>query len=184
MITPDLLIAIMPNARRVARVYAVPMSEAMDRYGIDTKRRQAAFLGQIAHESGQLQYTRELWGPTAAQTRYEGRQDLGNTQPGDGRRYLGRGLIQITGRDNYRACSIGLFGDTRLEREPAELETPENACLSAAWFWHSRALNSLADVDDYRAITKKINGGYNGWQDRSTYWERGKRALGIVDPVV
>lgn len=101
-----------------AQVWAHPLNAAMQRYGIDTKARQAAFLAQIGHESGRLRYVRELWGPTPAQRRYEGRKDLGNTQPGDGKRFMGRGLIQVTGRANYTTCGQAL-GLPLLEQPPA-----------------------------------------------------------------
>jgi putative chitinase len=173
------LIEIMPNARRVAATYVEPLNQAMGAFGITTPRRQAAFLGQVAHESGQLQYTRELWGPTPAQVAYEGRHDLGNLEPGDGKRFLGRGLIQITGRLNYGEVSQALFGDDRLLITPTDLETPDLAALSAAWFWGKNGLNAWADANDYRTITRRINGGLNGWQDRVTYWERAKHLLGV-----
>lgn len=141
-----------------------PINITLTRYQIDTPLRIAAFLAQIGHESGGLRYVREIWGPTSAQQRYEGRADLGNTRPGDGRRYLGRGLIQITGRSNYeqvgRALGIDAVG------EPEVLESPLYASLSAGWFWDSRRLNAMADVRDLHTITRRINGGYNGLQDR------------------
>lgn len=84
---------------------------ACERYHINTPARLAAFLAQIGHESGKLAWTRELWGPTGPQSRYDGREDLGNTEPGDGYRFRGRGLIQITGRDNYRTASDALGHD-------------------------------------------------------------------------
>lgn len=174
------LMTIMPLARERARMFLNPLNDAMREYQITTPLRVAAFLAQVAHESGQLQYTRELWGPTQAQLGYEGRADLGNQLPGDGRRYLGRGLIQITGRANYLACSIGLYGDGEiLLATPDRLENTVDACRSAAWFWYDRGLNALADVGDFRAITRRINGGYNGWQDRAAYYARAKAILGI-----
>lgn len=107
---------------------------------------------------------REIWGPTPAQLRYEGREDLGNTEPGDGRRYLGRGLIQITGRANYAAASEALCED--FVSCPGLLESYRWASLSAAWFWESRGLNALADAGDFDAITRRINGGQTGRADR------------------
>ena len=98
--TPDQLRRIMPLAGKRAPLYAVPLSDAMAEYGIDTPARQAGFLAQIAHESGSLVYVEEI----ASGAAYEGRADLGNTEPGDGERYKGRGILQITGRANYRAC--------------------------------------------------------------------------------
>jgi putative chitinase len=147
--------------------------EAMIFYGIDTARRQAAFLAQIAHESGSLRYVREI----ASGEAYEGRKDLGNTEPGDGKRFKGRGLIQITGRANYRAVSEALKYD--FVSDPEALELPGPACYSAAWFWNSRSLNFLADEDEFEKITRKINGGVNGLMDRLDHWETAKRVLGI-----
>lgn len=174
------LMTIMPLARERARMFLNPLNDAMWEYQITTPLRVAAFLAQVAHESGQLQYTRELWGPTQSQLGYEGRADLGNQLPGDGRRYLGRGLIQITGRANYLACSIGLYGDGEVLLDtPERLENTVDACRSAAWFWYDQGLNALADVGNFRSITRRINGGYNGWQDRATYYARAKAILGI-----
>lgn len=120
----------------------------------------AAFIAQIGHESGQLVYVREIWGPTPAQTKYEGRADLGNTVPGDGLKCRGRGLIQITGRANYAACGEALGLD--LINHPELLEQPQYACMSAAWFWATKGLNTLADAGDFDRITKRINGWLNG----------------------
>lgn len=158
---------------------------ACGRFGINTPARLAAFLAQIGHESGRLRYSREIWGPTPAQARYEGRKDLGNVRPGDGKRYLGRGLIQTTGRDNYAATTAGLraMGAPDFEASPELLELPEWAALSAAWYWHSRGLNALADQETdaaFLAITKKINGGTNGLADRRTLWDAARRAFAIV----
>ncbi len=147
-------------------------------YGISTSVRQAAWLGQIGHESGGFVYTRELWGPTPAQQRYEGRADLGNTQPGDGKRFMGRGLIQITGRANYRACGAALGVD--LEADPTLLQGDVLAARSACWFWRQKNLNALADAGDFVTLTRRINGGTNGLADRQQRWERAKRALGVV----
>lgn len=177
MIRADQLAAIMPRAGARAALYLAHLNAAMHEYQIDTPARQAAFLAQLAHESGELRYVREL----ASGDAYEGRRDLGNVQPGDGRRFKGRGLIQITGRDNYARCSQALFGDWHvLIDDPAALEQPRNACLSAAWFWWSRSLNVLADAGEFRAITRQINGGFNGLADRLKYWERAKLALGVA----
>lgn len=139
-------------------------------YGITSFKRLAAFLAQIGHESGRLRYVREIWGPTPAQARYEGRADLGNRLPGDGKRFMGRGLIQITGRFNYRAVTSGLRLVRRdvpdFERLPEQLEQAEWAALSAAWYWHSRNLSALADAGKFELITRRINGGLNGQEER------------------
>lgn len=147
-----------------AAMFGAHLNAAMRYYEINTRDRITAFLAQIGHESGRLRYVRELWGPTPAQERYEGRQDLGNTEPGDGRRFMGRGLIQITGRFNYAQVSDAIGHD--FIAAPVDLELPKWACLSAAWYWHSRALNELADVGDFERITRRINGGLNGQEDR------------------
>jgi len=178
VITADQLRAIMPGAKSRADQFEAPLNDAMAAYGIDTPARQAAFLAQIAHESGQLRYTRELWGPTPTQLGYEGRADLGNTQPGDGARFKGRGLIQITGRANYAACGAAL--GLPLLDQPELLEQPDGACKSAAWFWKTNGLNELADVGEKAqiAICRRINGGTNGLADRQAFWERARAALG------
>ena len=147
----------------------------MNRYQIVGTQRVAAFIAQIGHESGQLKYMREIWGPTAAQARYEGRTDLGNTHPGDGSKYRGRGLIQITGRANYKACGEALGLD--LIRQPELLEKPQYACMSAAWFWASRGLNTLADAGQFDKITQRINGGQNGAADRQALYARALKVL-------
>lgn len=171
MITADELRAIMPHAGARADTFRDPLRQAMQEFEIDTPARMAAFLAQIAHESGSLRYVREI----ASGEAYEGRSDLGNTQPGDGVRYKGRGLIQVTGRANYAQCGAALQLD--LLAHPELLEEPLNACRSAAWFWKSRGLNELADRGDFKLITKRINGGYNGYQDRLTYYTRAQGVL-------
>lgn len=148
---------------------------AMAEFDISTRERKAAFLAQIGHESGGLRWLVELWGPTPAQARYEGRKDLGNTQPGDGYRYRGRGLIQITGRANYEECGAALGAD--LVNEPEKLGEPELAARSAAWFWDSRGLNELADSGDFEKVTRRINGGLNGYADRVARLEMAMSAL-------
>ena len=164
MITLDDLKAICKHSSsgRLA-VFVEPLNAAMAEFDIDTPPRQAHFLAQIAHESGGFRYVREL----ASGEAYEGRADLGNTEPGDGKRYKGRGLIQITGRSNYADCGAALGLD--LLASPELLESPDEAARSAAWFWKSRGLNALADNGDARAITRRINGGINGLQDRLAY---------------
>ena len=165
MITLDELKKICPlaSASRMA-IFVDPLNDAMSEFEIsENVERETAFIAQIAHESGGFHYVREL----ASGASYEGRKDLGNDQPGDGVRYKGRGLIQITGRSNYALCSTALYGyPTKLLNEPELLEEPENACRSAAWFWQARGLNELADQGNFLLITKRINGGTNGYEDR------------------
>ena len=161
-------------------------------FSITTPARQAAFLAQIAHESGSLRYVREIADGSA----YDTRADLGNTRAEavrlarengttPGRMYRGRGLIQITGYDNYRACSQGLLNDPdMLPQHPDMLEMPTLAVRSAAWYWDSRNLNSFADAGQFEAITRKINGGLNGQADRLAHYERAKRVLADGGPAV
>lgn len=164
-----------------AEAWLPHIAQACEVFGINTPARLAAFLAQIGHESGRLVYVREIWGPTPAQQRYEGRADLGNTQPGDGKRYMGRGLIQTTGRANYAATRDGLAAYLPhvpdFEAVPALLERPDLAAMSAAWFWHSRGLNALADTGDFVRITKRINGGTNGLADRQALYAAAQEVL-------
>ncbi len=176
MITAETLRAIMPLAGRRASIYAAPLAEAMAEFEINTPARQAAFIAQIAHESGSLVFVREI----ASGKAYEGRRDLGNLLPGDGVKFRGRGLIQITGRANYSACSRAVCGDPFLLLEhPELLEAPTAAARSAAWYWRQRGLNELADKGEFDKITRKINGGTNGRIERRAFWLAAKRALGV-----
>jgi len=164
-----------PDAR--AAKWIGPIVVACARYHINTPMRLAAFIAQIGVESGRLYYTKEIWGPMPWQERYEGRADLGNTETGDGQRYMGRGLIQITGRYNYTSCGEALGLD--LTGFPALLEWPEHAAMSAAWYWDSHHLNDLADVGNIRRITKKINGGYRGLDERTVLYTKALAVLGV-----
>ncbi|NNA41981.1 glycoside hydrolase family 19 protein [Pseudomonas lundensis] len=174
-ITTQQLLQILPNAGQSAGVFVSVLNSAMNRYQIVGPKRVAAFIAQIGHESGQLKYVKEIWGPTKVQARYEGRADLGNTQPGDGSKFRGRGLIQITGRANYKACGEALALD--LVNHPELLEKPQHACMSAAWFWASRGLNTLADAGQFDTITRRINGGQNGAADRQMLYARALKVL-------
>ena len=158
-----------------AQAFAPALTDAMREFHIDTPTRKAAFLAQILHESGMLKYTRELWGPTPAQARYEGRQDLGNTHIGDGFRFRGRGLIQTTGRDNYSATGRALGLD--LIRHPEALESPLLAARSAAWWWHAHGLNELADTGNTEKVSRRVNGGINGLAERIALYEKTSEIL-------
>ena len=171
--TPDQLRQIMPYSAGRVDVFAPPLTAAMQEFGITTAKRQAAFIAQVAHESGELRYTLEL---TDGQG-YERRADLGNTQPGDGPRFKGRGLIQITGRANYEACGKAL--GLTLIVTPSLLEVPAGACRSAAWFWQTHGLNGFAEADKFGSITKTINGGFNHLDERLAYWLRARKAVGL-----
>lgn len=176
ILCPEILLEIMPTARRgQAELFAEPLRRAMLEGGICTVPRATMFLAQIAHESGSLNYVRELWGPTEQQRGYEGRKDLGNTQPGDGFRFRGRGLLQITGRANYAECGKALGLD--LLTHPELLETSEGAARSACWFWLMRGLNAMADAGDFIKLTKRINGGTNGLAARVAFHKRAEKAF-------
>ncbi|MBK3510691.1 MULTISPECIES: glycoside hydrolase family 19 protein [unclassified Pseudomonas] len=174
-ITEQQLLQILPNAGRQAGVFVSALNTAMGRYGIVGTLRVSAFIAQIGHESGQLRYVREIWGPTAQQLGYESRADLGNIVKGDGSKFRGRGLIQITGRANYAACGEALGLD--LISTPELLELPQHAAMSAAWFWSTRGLNTLADQKDFAKITKRINGGLTGQADRQALYDRALKVL-------
>lgn len=174
-ITEEILKKCMPFAKdENIKRFINPLNNAMQRYEIATPRRQAAFLAQIAHESGSLRYVEEI----ASGEAYEGRKDLGNTQPGDGVRFKGRGLIQITGRENYELLGHAL--NYNFLKDPEALEKPGAASLSAGWFWHVKGLNRLADINAFEKITRKINGGLNGFADRMEHWQRCLEALNVT----
>lgn len=170
--TPAELAAMMPFAVSRVQVYAPLLTATMVEFDIDTPRRRAAFLAQVAHESGSLKYVKEIADGAA----YEGRKDLGNTSVGDGVKYKGRGLIQITGKANYRACGLALGLD--LLTSPELLERPENACRSAGWYWQWKQLNEYADADRFGSLTRAINGGYTGIDDRIQHWLRMRKGFG------
>jgi putative chitinase len=186
MISAQQLHKIMPSATpaRIAN-FIGPLNATMEEFGINTPKRQAAFLAQLAHESGSLRYVQEI----ASGAAYDNRADLGNTRrmrlrwrrlagTTPGRYYKGRGLIQITGYNNYRACSRDLLHDAdELCKHPEMLEMLPLSVRSAAWYWDSRDLNALADAGKFDLITKAINGGYNGMADRQAYHARAQKAL-------
>lgn len=202
-ITQQQLLQILPNAGDQAGVFVPVLNTAMNAYQIVTTQRVAAFLAQAGHESGQLRsvvenlnydaqalvaswpnrFTPALAAQVArkpeqiANIVYASRMDNGDASSGDGWNYRGRGLIQITGRSNYRQCSLGLFGDERLLQQPELLEQPQWAAESAAWFWEQQGLNALADADQFNSITRKINGGLNGLEDRLQLWARARVVL-------
>lgn len=139
----------------------------LPQYEIDTPLRLQHFIAQVGHESGSFLYYRELASGEAYDTGKLAK-NLGNTPEadGDGQKYRGRGCIQVTGKSNYEACSEFLFGDDRLLETPEILELPENGVKAACWFWTYKGLNKLADTDNFNLITKRINGGTNGIDDR------------------
>jgi putative chitinase len=169
--------AIMPTLKPAdAERFAVLLEAAMNEFGIKGWKRRAAFLAQIAHESGELKYMEEL----ASGKKYEGREDLGNIMPGDGKRFKGHGPLQITGRANHRAVGLALGLD--LENNPKLLTHPPIGMRAAAWFWKTHGLNELADEGDFNEITRIINGGYNHLSERKAYHKRARRALAPEAP--
>ncbi|GAB3763526.1 glycoside hydrolase family 19 protein [Ramlibacter monticola] len=168
-----------------AQSWLAYLQQALDAFEITTPARAAAFLAQIGHESAGLRFTTEIWNPAQvpAQARYEGRADLGNTQPGDGFKFRGHGLIQVTGRANHAAARdhLRVKCGTRVpdfEQEPHRLAEPEWAALSAADFWARKGLNELADAGNFEQITRRINGGTNGLADRLARFAVAKNVLG------
>jgi predicted chitinase len=172
MITDDELRKVMPNCAAAKRTAYLPfIQQAMQEFEITNYRRETAFLAQLAHESAELRFMEEI----ASGAAYEGRKDLGNTQPGDGKRYKGRGPIQLTGRANYKK-----FGDLLgldLINNPTIAATAEVGFRIAGLFWQSHGLNELADQQKFETITRRINGGLNGQADRVMYYERAKKVL-------
>ena len=147
------------------------MNPLLGQYGFDTLRRLRYFWAQVGHESGGLRYTKEL----ASGKAYEGRKDLGNIYLGDGVRYKGRGYLQITGRRNYTL----LQAETGIQclAHPELLEQPKYAILSALWFWKKNNLNIYADKDAFTALSKRINGGTNGLEDRMAWLGKCNKAI-------
>lgn len=161
-----------PDARMSnLQKYVSHLNDGMDRFEINTPTRITFFIAQLAHESGNFRFVEEL----ASGKDYEYRKDLGNLKKAalaaahakgttTGRFYKGRGLIQLTGYNNYKACGSELSID--LVNNPELLIEPKYAALSACWFWHSNGLNELSDIGDFKAVTRRINGGYSGLADR------------------
>ena len=180
MITETQLRQIMPNLSAAKLTAFLPhLNRAMAEYAINTLPRAAAFIAQLAHESGEFRWMEEIWGPTPAQRRYEPltalSTKLGNNRPGDGKRFKGRGPIQLTGRANYKRFGELLGVD--LISAPEQAATPTVGFRTAALYWANRGLNGLADAGNFREITRRINGGYNGLPDRQKYFARAKTVL-------
>lgn len=185
MLTDTQLSQIMRNASPAKRQnFLAPLNDAMQIHGITSLLRTAAFIAQLAHESGEFRFMEELWGPTAAQKRYEPPSDLatrlGNSQAGDGKRFKGRGPIQITGRFNYKKYGDLLGID--LTAAPERAATPEIGFATAGLFWQRNGLNELADADNFKFITQRINGGQNGAAEREGFYELAKQVLASALP--
>lgn len=172
-VTREQILSIMPLAKNRVDKYLTYINGYADAFGINTPMRMAHYLAQIAHESSELRYTKEI----ASGKAYEGRKDLGNVHAGDGVKYKGRGLIQITGRANYTAYMQ--FCKFDVVATPELLERPLGAVKSSMWYWKNHGLNALADKDDVLAITKTINGGTNGLAGRKQYLERAFKVFGL-----
>ena len=165
----------MRQAVIIEQVGAV-LAQVLQSYAIETPLRIAHFLGQVCHESAGFRTTEEFADGRA----YEGRADLGNKWPGDGPRYKGRGLLQLTGRANYRAMGAKLNMD--LEGSPALAAEPALSLRIACEYWKSRNINNAADRDDIAVVTRLINGGYNGIEERRKYTEAAIRYIEALPP--
>jgi predicted chitinase len=173
-LTAEQLIYIMKGCKESSILkYIEPINMAIKKYEIDTYLRVCHFLAQVGHESGSLRFSHEL----ASGRMYEGRKDLGNIYPGDGMKYKGQGLIQLTGRLNI--TSFGKYTGIDFTKEnPARIgDEPELSAEAAGWFWMTRKLNKWADADDIKGVTLRVNGGYNGLQERIAYLKRAKESL-------
>ena len=200
-ITPQQLKAILPNCKS-HEMWATILNDVLPKYKIDTSIRVAQFIAQTGHESAHYNILKENLNYSAtalhrvfkkyfpndefAQTYhrqpekianrvYANRMGNGNEASGDGWLYRGRGLIQITGKNNYRMCSMFLFGDERLLQDPGMLQEPEYAVRSACWYWLANDINKVAE--DVRVVTRIINGGYNGIEDREQLFATALKVL-------
>jgi putative chitinase len=205
MPSAEQLIKIVPTlSLQKAQEYLLLLLDAMKSFQINTPARTGAFMAQLAHESQGLTRFVENLNYSAAGLRsvfrkyfpddrtaieyqrkperianrvYANRLGNGNEASGDGWTYRGKGAIQLTGKENHRRCGDALGVD--FVTNPDLLATPEFAFKSAAWFWSENGLNALADAEDLRAMTKRINGGLNGLAERQMYYDRAKKFLGF-----
>lgn len=168
--------------KKRCEIFAPLLTQIMPTWTINTPQRQAMFIAQVMHESGEFRYLEEL-GNDAYLSKYDTgplAKRLGNTPEadGDGQLYKGRGLIQITGKDNYQKCGHAL--QLPLLKNPELLEEPRHAVASACWFWFKRGLNKYADIGAITTCTRIINGGENGLEYRKEYWKRAKLMMRIA----
>lgn len=168
---------ILPRVHKDSKLIALTkaLNDTLEKYEINTKLRVCHFLAQVIHESGGFKYTEEIWGPTKAQKRYEGRSDLGNINKGDGYLFRGRGYIQLTGRENYHRASRSF--SISLEKYPDLVAKDPYNMLIAGWYWDTRALNNYADKDSLNDVTIRVNGGLNGLKDRQKWLDKCKEIL-------
>lgn len=204
-VTLDILKSMFPTTPAATlQTYVAPLNKTLQRFAITNPLRAAGFLAQTGHESAGLKFVRENLNystdallrvfpryfptrtlaesyarqPTKIAARvYGGRMGNGPEETGEGWKFRGRGLIQLTGKNNYLAFANAM--DMTLDEAVAYLETPEGACMGAGWFWHENGLNALADRGDVISMTKRINGGTNGLKDRQMLYARARKALGI-----
>lgn len=170
-------------SQSLAQKFISPLNKTLAKYEINTPLRMAHFFAQCLHESGMLRYTQEIADGSA----YEGREDLGNRLPGDGKLFKGRGLIQLTGRTTY--LNYGLSLGENIQDTPEKVAQPDIAADSAGWFWQvfkknraGKNLNDMADSDDILMITYFVNGGFNGLQDRFRLLKKGYQTFGVDNP--
>lgn len=172
MITKEMLRKLAPTAKEeIISHLATHLDAQLAAYDIGSYLRVCHFLAQAAHESAGFRTLEEF----ASGAAYEGRKDLGNNRPGDGKRYKGRGIFQLTGRANYRVMGAKLGVD--LEGKPELASDPMISIKTACEYWNSRKLSIYADLDDVRTVTRLINGGYNGFDDRKHYLQRVKTII-------
>ena len=163
---------------RIVSAISGELTRVLDSYQINTRLRIAHFMGQVTHESAGFRTTEEF----ASGAAYEGRLDLGNTESGDGKRYKGRGLIQLTGRANYR--QIGHKLHLPLENKPELAAEPLTSLKIACEYWETRKINAAADQDDLIRVTRLVNGGLNGLEDRRKYLQKAKTALAAIEGIM
>lgn len=176
VITESQVRRIMPSAPNDrVREFVKSFNDWSGEFGINTPLRAAHYIAQVAHETGQLKWLEEL----ASGKAYEGRRDLGNTQPGDGVRFKGRGLLQTTGRANYQAYANSQYCNGDLMAHPEWLAKFPGAQKSSMFFWLKKGLSALADKDNCRAVTQRINGGYNGYAQRAYFLRITKKVMGL-----
>lgn len=173
LLTVDNLSKILITKRSVIETYLQPLILTCKEYNINTPLRKAHFISQVAHESCSFKYQEEI----ASGRAYEGRRDLGNVHQGDGVKFKGRGMIQLTGRANY--ISYGAYKKIDFTINPGLVATPQYCVDVAGWYWMTRNLNKYADKDDVRGVTLRINGGYNGLSDRMSYLAKAKQVFGV-----
>lgn len=174
-ITQDHLLKI--TQKKLSNNFVVSLNDVFLKYDISTNLRKCHFLAQVLHESGGLRWRSEIWGPTNQQLKYDTRIDLGNTPEidDDGKLYRGRGFIQLTGKANYKKYSE-YIGVDFVKNPDLVAELPYSLDV-AGWFWNTRKLNTYADSDNIKYITKRINGGYNGLDDRINWLSKCKVVL-------